>query len=320
MISFKNLKTEKLIGLALSLALCAGSAVSFAQSGLGQSEQPVAAPATTEQAPQPSNTSNLGVPSGATMHAPIKAGGVMALDLPDSSAQAISLDITKGRFSDYSVGRVIVSATGMDFKNGTLQSLKTDITDGLFENVPVQKLGINVPGFSFDTMQLLNTHTFVLTQPVNGKVSLTLTEEGINRFLGNPKTIQKIEKSITKQTGGLKLITFANPNFTLMGGGKIKITVNSTVAQGLAVPLQMLGSLGIRNGQLEVTNLTMSSSGNNVQLPVDLAATMQSKINELIDFKRLGKNSLVIYADTMKQTGKSLMLNGHATVTRLKFG
>ena len=224
MISFKNLKTEKLIGLALSLALCAGSAVSFAQSGLGQSEQPVAAPATTEQAPQPSNTSNLGVPSGATMHAPIKAGGVMALDLPDSSAQAISLDITKGRFSDYSVGRVIVSATGMDFKNGTLQSLKTDITDGLFENVPVQKLGINVPGFSFDTMQLLNTHTFVLTQPVNGKVSLTLTEEGINRFLGNPKTIQKIEKSITKQTGGLKLITFANPNFTLMGGGKIKIS------------------------------------------------------------------------------------------------
>jgi|GEM_PF-2753461 len=318
MISFKNPKN--LLGLALSLALCAGSAVSFAQSGVGQQDPAVAAPATTEQVPQSSNTTTTGVPTGSTVHAPIKAGGVMALDLPDSSAQAITLDITKGRFSDYSVGRVIVSATGMDFKSGTLQSLKTDITDGLFENVPVQKLGINVPAFSFDTMQLLNTHTFVLTQPVNGKVSLTLTEEGINRFLNNPKTLQKIEKSITKQTGGLKLITFANPNFILMGGGKIKITVNSTVAQGLAVPLQMLGSLGIRNGQLEVTNLTMSSSGNNVQLPVDLAGTVQTKLNELIDFKRLGKNSLVIYADTMKQTGKSLNLNGHATVTRLKFG
>jgi len=315
MISFK--KSKNLLGLALSIALCAGSIVTtFAQSGV---DQPVAAPATTESA-QPSSAPATGVPAGASMHAPIKAGGVMALDLPDSSAQAISLDITKGRFSDYSVGRVIVSATGMDFKSGTLQSLKTDITDGLFENVPVQKLGISVPGFSFDTMQLLNTHTFVLTQPVNGKVFLTLTEEGINRFLNNPKTLQKIEKSITKQTGGLKLITFSNPNFTLMGGGKIKITVNSTVAQGLAVPLQMLGSLGIRNGQLEITNMTMTSSGNNVQLPVDLAATMQSKINELIDFKRLGKNSLVIYADSMKQTGKSLNLNGHATVTRLKFG
>jgi LmeA-like phospholipid-binding len=314
MFSFKKNHTAKtLLVLATGIGLCAASALSFAQN----SDAPVAAPATTEQAPSATST---GASSGTTMHAPIKAGGVMALDLPDSSAQAITLDITKGRFSDYSVGRVVVSATGMDFKSGTLQSLKTDIKDGLFENVPVEKLNIDVPGFSFDTMQLLNTHTFVLTQPVNGKVMLTLNEADINRFLANPKTIQKIEKSLQKQTGGLKLITFNNPNFVLMGGGKIKITVNSTVAQGLAVPLQMLGNLGIRNGQLEVTNLTMSSSGNNVQFPVDLATTMQNKINELIDFKRLGKNSLVIYADTMKQTGKSLILNGHATVTRLKFG
>jgi hypothetical protein len=310
---FKSLNRPAImLALTVGLGLGAMAALSIPQA-LSQTGQtnPVSMPAT---APQQS------VPVEGTMHAPIKAGGVMALDLPDSSAQSVTLDIAQGRFSDYSVGRVTLSATGMDFKSGTLQSLKSDITDGLFENLPVDKLNISIPSFSFDTMQLMNSHTFVLTQPVQGKVMVALSEAGINRFLANPKTIEKMEKAIRKQTGGLKLIDLANPNFTLMGGSKIKITVNSTVAQGLAVPLQMLGKLGLRGGQLEITELTLSSSGNNLQMPVDVASSIQSKLNELIDFKRLGKNSLVIVADTMKQTGKTLVINGHATVTRLKFG
>jgi hypothetical protein len=169
-------------------------------------------------------------------------------------------------------------------------------------------------------MQLLNNQAFVLAQPVTAKVSVTISEAGINRFLANPKTMGKIEKAIQKQTGGLKLVTFANPSLSLQGSNKVKMNVTGIVAQGLAVPMEMTGKLAIQNGQLGITDMTISSGGNDLQLPLDVARAFQDKINELIDFKRLGKNSLVITADNMKLSGKTLLIDGHATLTKLQFG
>ncbi|WP_373533150.1 DUF2993 domain-containing protein [Vampirovibrio sp.] len=250
----------------------------------------------------------------------IKAGGVMALDLPDSSAQSISLDILKGRFSDYSVGRVTLTGSGIDFRNGTLQGLKADILAGDFDNLLVDKLALTAPAFSFDTMQLLNNRAFVLSQPVNAQVNLVISEAGINRFLANPKTLHVVEKAVQKQTGGIRLVTFSNPSFSLVGGNKIKLNVTSVVAQGLTVPLQMDGKLAIQAGQLSIQDMHIASGGTDLELPLDVAQSFQAKINELIDFKRLGKNSMVITADSMKISGKTLIIDGHAQLTKLKFG
>ena len=255
-----------------------------------------------------------------TVHAPIRAGGAVAIDLPDSSAEFITLDIVKGRFADYSVGRITLSGSGMDFRNGSLQGLKADIADGNFDNLLVDKLSLATPGFSFDTMQLLNNRTFVLSQPVTAKVNLALSEDGLNRFLANPKTLAKLEKAIQKQTGGLKLVTFSNPNLALMGGNRLKVNVTGVIAQGLAVPMEMNGHLALKDGQLVVQDMALSSGGNDLQLPVDVAKSFQDKINELIDFRRLGKNSLVITADKLKFAGKQVQIEGHATLTKLQFG
>jgi hypothetical protein len=260
------------------------------------------------------------LPAQNTVAPAIKAGGVVALDLPDSSAQSVSLDILKGRFSDYSVGRVTLTGSGIDFRNGTLQGLKADILAGDFDNLLVDKLALVAPAFSFDTMQLLNNRAFVLSQPVTAKVNLVLSEAGLNRFLANPKTLSKIEKAIQKQTGGLRLVTFSNPTFNLVGGNKIKLNVTGVVAQGLIVPLQMDGRLAIQEGQLSIQDMRIASGGSDLALPLDVAKSFQSKINELIDFKRLGKNSMVITADSMKVSGKTLTIDGHAQLTKLQFG
>ena len=255
-----------------------------------------------------------------TMHAPIQAGGAVALDLPDSSAQAITLDILKGRFADYSVGRITLTGSGMDFRNGTLAGLKADIAQGNFDNLLVDHFLLTAPGFSFDTMQLLNNRTFVLSEPVTASVNLSISEEGLNRFLANPKTMGKIEKAIQKQTGGLKLVTFSNPSLALVGGNKVKVNVTGIIAQGLAVPLEMTGHLGLSNGQLVMQDLAVASGGNDLQLPLDVAKSFQDKINEMIDFKKLGKSSMIITADKLKFAGKTLQIEGHATLTRLQFG
>jgi hypothetical protein len=283
---------------------------------------PMLAQAQTTSTP-PSAPATISVPAptlGGTVHAPIRAGGAVALDLPDSSAQAITLDILKGRFADYSVGRITLTGSGMDFRNGSLQGLKADIAQGNFDNLLVDHLLLIAPGFSFDTMQLLNNRTFVLAQPVTANVNLSISEDGLNRFLANPKTMGKIEKAIQKQTGGLKLVTFSNPSLALMGGNRVKVNVTGIVAQGLAVPMEMTGHLGLQNGQLVLQDLAIASGGNDLQLPLDVAKSFQDKINEMIDFKKLGKNSLVITADKLKFAGKTLQIEGHATLTRLQFG
>jgi len=307
---FANL-TRQLLFATLMLTLLGQPLAGIAQ------DQP--APASQMPATQtPASTASPDL--NGTIHAPIKAGGAVALDLPDSSAQSISLDIVKGRFSDYSVGHIILSAAGMDFRNGSLQSLKTELTDANFDNLLVDKLQMDAPGFSFDTMQLMNNRTFVLSQPVTAKVNLTLSEDSLNHFLANPKTLAKIEKSIQKQTGGLKLLTFSNPSLSLLGGNRLRVNVTGVVAQGLAVPMEMNGNLALSDGQLVVQNMKLTSGGNDLQLPTDVAKSFQDKLNDMINFKKLGKSSLVITADKLKFQGKNLHIEGHATLTKLQFG
>jgi hypothetical protein len=253
--------------------------------------------------------------------APIRSAGVVALDLPDSSAKTVSLDIIQGRFSDYSVGNIHLVGSGIDFKQGVLQKLEASIKEGNFDNLLVDQMTVTAPAFSFDTMQLLNNQTFVLKEPVDAVVQISISEAAINQFLANPKTISNIEKAVQKQTGGIKLVTFSNPSFQLLSGQKVKLAVTGLLGQGIPLPLAMDGNLKISaGGQLGITDLKVSSSGTSVQMPVNVADTFQQKLNELINFQRLGKNSMVITAEKLVTSGKTLKMTGHAKLTRLKFG
>lgn len=253
--------------------------------------------------------------------APIRSAGVVALDLPDSSAKSVSLNIIQGRFSDYSAGSISLVGSGVDFRQGNLQKLQADIKEGNFDNLLVESMSIIAPAFSFDTMQLLNNQTFVLKEPVDAIVKMSISEKSINQFLANPKTLSKIEKAIQKQTGGIKLLSFSNPSFQLLSGQKVKLQVTGLLGQGIPIPLEMDGGLSINSkGQLGITDLKLSSNGSSVQMPVNVADTFQKKLNELIDFQRLAKNSMVITADNIVTSSKTLKLTGHAKLTKLRFG
>ncbi|MEM0952019.1 MAG: LmeA family phospholipid-binding protein [Cyanobacteria bacterium P01_H01_bin.74] len=252
--------------------------------------------------------------------APVRSAGIVSLDLPDSSAKEINLTIVNGRFSEYSVGNIRLTGSGIDFKEGVLDSLDAEIKTGNFDNLIVDKMTVNSPGFQFDTMQLLNSQTFVLKEPVDAEVSINISEAGINQFLASPKTLKKVESAITKQTGGIALFQFSNPVFQLLSGNKIKLDLTAVFAQGVSFPLAMRGNLDIQAGKVVIQQLALSSADTPIELPADIAKTFESKLNELIDFQRLGKNTLVLNAETLSTSSKALKLNGHAQITRLKFG
>lgn len=105
-----------------------------------------------------------------------------------------------------------------------------------------------------------------------------------------------------------------------MGGNKLKLTVNGIFAQGMAIPMEMTGNLGLQAGQLRLSNLTLMSNGTQIPLPVNVADVFEDRLNEMIDFKKLGKNAMIIQGESLKVTGGNLVIDGHATLTRLKFG
>lgn len=249
---------------------------------------------------------------------PINSSGVVLIDLPASSAESIRLDIKQARLAAQSVGRLILDAQGIDFKKGALTSLGAEVQDGNFDNILVDKLTLNTTAFSFDTLELLNHRRFVLDHAINAAVSMKISEQSLNKFVSNPKTIEKIQKAVSKKTGGMNLISFSNPSLKLMGGNRVKLTLNSTLGNAVVAPMELNGNLAVKSGKLSFENLQLKSNG--TQLPVDISDVFEKKLNEMIDLEKLGKNNFVIQAEKLSVTGKMLEISGNAALTRLDFG
>jgi len=286
---------------------------------LATQAQPATAPSA---APTTTPASSSAIPAPSTM--PPLTSGTALLDLPSGSAQTITLDIDQGRFANQSVGHLKLSAKGIDFRQGTLNSLGAEIRNGLFDTIPVDLLKLDASAFSFDTLELLNHRRFVLANPVNAAVTLKISESNLNKYLASPKTIEKLEKAVARKTGNIALIRFTNPVLVLgarAGKGernRVKLTVNAQFGDLANTPLEMLGSIGAKQGKLQFENMVLSSNG--TQLPVDVAGTFQNKLNEMIDLERLGKNNFTIKANTVNVVGHNLEVTGLAALSRLDFG
>ena len=277
-----------------------------------QTLPPIQTPSTGSQnlSPMPfTNNNTLG----------LNAGSVAFIDLPESTAQSIILDINQARFAQQSVGRLTLNATGIDFKQGNLQKLKASMQDGNFNNMLVNELVLDSAPFHFDTFELLNHRRFILDKPVSAGVSLKISEANLNSFIRSPKTIGKLEAAVAKKTGGIKLIQFSNPTVEIPNGrSRVKLTMQVSLASALATPVEMSGILTVSGGKLVFQQLKVVS--NQVQLPVDIAAVFEKKLNELIDVERIGRSNFSIYAQSLSIHQKTIQILGNATLSRLEFG
>jgi hypothetical protein len=249
---------------------------------------------------------------------PINASGISIVDLPVSSADAVRLDIKQGRFAAQSVGHLMLDAQGIDFRNGTLKSLGAEMSQGNFDNVMVDMLKLNTNAFSFDTVELLNHQRFILDKPVNATVQLRISEDSLNTFVANPKTIEKLEKAVAKKTGNIRLIQFSNPSLKLSDKNRVKVLMGLTFGNAVAAPVEFDGRLVAEGGKVLFKGLQMKSNG--VDLPVDISDIFEKKLNEMVDVTKLGKNNFTINADTATVAGKMLDVKGTAALTRLEFG
>lgn len=249
--------------------------------------------------------------------------GVVAIDIPESRAKSVTLDIEEGQFADYAVKRMTLKARDIDFRNGSLSGMNADVQNGNFENVRFGHLQISTGPFYFNTFELLNKQRFVLDQAVTANVKLDISEADLNYFISHPNTIAKIEQAIAKKMGGLRLFSFANPSIDLQSNNRIKLMVTGMLGQngqGLTVPMEMYGQLVLEKGNLKIKGLKLSSENQEIPLPVNVADPFEDKLNEMINFKKLGSKYFVINGTGLNMTRDGLQVTGTAALTRLQFG
>ncbi|MEB3285999.1 MAG: LmeA family phospholipid-binding protein [Vampirovibrionales bacterium] len=246
--------------------------------------------------------------------------GVASIDLPESHAKKVSLEIVDGSFNFYNAGKIRLEANNIDFRNGSLGGLNVNLNKGDFDNIWVDQMTINTAAFNFDTYELLNNRRFSLAQPVNGTVNLLISEAGINHFLQHPKTLDKLEKSIAKKTGGLKVITFADPKLKFIKDNQVQLDVTGIMGGSVMVPMQMVGQLALKNSNPVFQNLKVISENSEVPMPVDVTKVMEKQLNDMLNLQKLGKDTFVIKANSLKMKKGVLELAGNATFTRLEFG
>ena len=252
--------------------------------------------------------------------APIQAGTASMVDLPDSLAKSVTLNIEDARFASRSVGHLTLRATNIDFRQGVLSALHANLKQGnLDNNVLVDELTIDTEGFRFDTLELLNHQRFVLREPIQAGVSLLMSEASLNTFVSHPKTIQRLEKALQKKTGGIRVITLTQPRLRLQGRNAVDLLMNVIVGQSLVTPVEIKGKLKIDDRQRLVFDRLKITSGGAL-LPVDIAHVIEKQLNDAINLKKMGGKHFVIAAERLKITSKTLQISGHATMTRLEFG
>lgn len=247
------------------------------------------------------------------------SGGTKTVDLPEGSADKISIQVKQGRFASQSVGDLKLEVDGIDYQQGALDKLHAEFREAQFDTVPVDFVQIDTGAFNFNTLELLNHRRFVLNQPTTGDVKLKITEDGLNRLFSHPKLISNLEKAVAKQTGNIKLVTFTNPSLDLLSGNKFKLNMTVNMAGAMAAPIQMDGKLSLgADGNVLFQDITAVTNG--VPLPVEIAPLLEQQLNKLVNFRELAKKYFVINTEKLKVSDKDLMLEGKATLTKLDIG
>ncbi|MDX2085410.1 MAG: LmeA family phospholipid-binding protein [Candidatus Melainabacteria bacterium] len=254
--------------------------------------------------------------SAATAKPGLVTAGVQGYALPNAGVEAVRVDLKKGFFAGFSADHMVLNLQGINLQHGSMQTLHALMEDAFLDFVPLDRVEIHTNAFQFDTFQLINNRRIVLDRPIAGHVNLQLTEQNLNVLLAQPKTKEKLERAIAKQTGNLKLVEINAPVLEMLGKDKFRLTFQTAMAGALTVPVEMEGTLALRQGELSFSNLQMVSAG--LPLPVDLAKVLEAHLNKVLDFKTLGGRYFDLKATRLDTQHKKITLEGTATLTQLE--
>ncbi|MBX9772018.1 MAG: hypothetical protein K2X29_11635 [Candidatus Obscuribacterales bacterium] len=262
---------------------------------------------------------------------PVVVPPISFIDINSGRFGKLEIDLTEAQFLDAAVDKMHLAAQNLDLNSGTLQSLAVDIKGGHFQDFTFDNLVLETAGtLNFDVGVLLNQKILQFRTPATAQVSAVISEEGLNRFLKSPRTLDRLSVNSGKKLGFLKNLlgnnaniglTVTDGNIKLDRGNRVTITMDTKLAAGgigVPIPVQLNTRLGLKDGWVELTDTHLLTSGQ--EISPELSKIIVKKVNGLANWGQSTNDIIFKFTKLKVVPGNKFVLEGTADVNRLRFG
>lgn len=262
---------------------------------------------------------------------PVVVPPISFIDINSGHFGKLEIDLTQGQFLDAAVDKMHLTAKELDLNSGTLQSLAIDIKGGHFQDFTFDNLVLETAGtLNFDAGILLNQKILQFRNPATAQVSAVISQEGLNRFLKSPRTMDRLSVNSGKKLGFLKNLlgnnaniglTVTDGNITLDKGNRVTINMETKLAAGgigVPIPVQLNTRLGLKDGWVELNDTHLLTSGQ--EISPELSNMIVKKVNSLANWGQSTDDIIFKFTKLKVIPGNKFILEGTADVNRLRFG
>lgn len=329
--------TPLLLSSFISISAFALSIPALAQ-GFDPNQQPVE----TQQPPQ--QPQGQGMPGalqrmfngtqqpGAGQQGPIVVPPISFVDLNSGRFGKLELDLEDGQFLEGACDNLHLIARNLDLREGVLKSLDVKVTGGHFQDFIIDHLTLTTQGaMRFDTGVLLNQKILQFTEPTQADVTCDISQEGLNKFVNAPTTLERLSLNVSKKVGALASLfggnapniglTLSNGSVVLAKGNRINIGFQSKVGvgeMGASIPIEIQSQLALVDGWVQAQDTKLLTSGQ--ELSPQLSQMLVTKINSLASWGTRSDDIKFRFTEMKMKPGKGFSLKGTAQINRLRFG
>lgn len=262
---------------------------------------------------------------------PVVVPPISFIDINSGRFGKLEIDLTDAQFLDAAVDKMHLTAQNLDLNSGTLQSLAIDIKGGHFQDFTFDNLVLETSGtLNFDVGILLNQKALQFRTPATAQVSAVISEEGLNRFLKSPRTLDRLSVNSGKKLGFLKNLlgnnaniglTVTDGNIKLDRGNRVTISMATKLAAGgvgVPIPVELNTRLGLKDGWVELSDTHLLTSGQ--EISPELSNMIVKKVNGLANWGQSTDDIVFKFTKLKVVPGNKFILEGTADVNRLRFG
>lgn len=262
---------------------------------------------------------------------PILAPPISFVDINSGRFGKLDIDMEDGQFLDGAAKQLHLTARNLDLNEGILKSLDINVNGGTFQDFTIDQLSLTTAGdLNFDTGILLNHKILRFTTPAHAQVTATISQDGLNRFINSPRTLERLSYTATKSGGMLANLLGSmggNVGFSLTQGD-IKLTKSNSISMnlvtrvgigqvGVPIPVEIKAKLGLKDGWVEMQDTQVSTNGQT--LSPEIAKLLVNKVNGLSNWGKRSDDIQFSFTELKVVPGKQFILKGTAEVKQLRF-
>ena len=241
-----------------------------------------------------------------------------------ASMASLNIQFNKAHFKKSNIHRLDINAHNVNFSTGKIGLIQINCIGFQQKTLILDALTLILKNVAFNTESLLSKQELVLQNPINSEATITVTENGLNTILNQPKVIEKLANisNVKIKKFGIQLnsglVSFTEPKAQILSNNTLRIDMLASLADILAFPVTFTTRLAVVNSKLTLIQPNIITSG--VVLPAEVSHIINNKLNSIMDLEEKLEDDVDIKVTSLQVIpGKQIQIKANAFIKKLKF-